>query len=251
MFVCLIVCLFVKRRATATTGCALLCAALRCTALHCTAAAPPLHCTAAAGAIAAGAERQCDAHRLGVVAKPQVRAVHLDTSILAAASTTPLFRRHNPSKSAYSRIAICVPNATCGGCSMTGYTGSAVAQSTCGCVSCFTAPADSGRLGCLSAVIRSSRSERSVACSRQRGTRDRYVARAWRIAALRSSTGVPRRFGDIPLGSCCGRSFHDLRIEFPRGLGVIQVCAQAVASDDRIHRFRFDPIDRLADCAVP
>jgi hypothetical protein len=90
-----------------------------------------------------------------------------------------------------------------------------------------------------------------VTCSRQLGPRDRYVVRAWRIAALRSSTGVPRRFGDIPLGSCCGRSFHDLRIEFPRGLGVIQVCAQAVASGDRSHRFRFDLIDRLADCAVP
>ena len=61
---------------------------------------------------------------------------------------------------------------------------------------------------------------------------------------------VAVRFGDIPLGSCCGRSFHDLRVEFPRGLGVIQVCAQAVASDDRIHRFRFDPIALCSDSLI-
>jgi hypothetical protein len=84
--------------------------------------------------------------------------------------------------------------------------------------------------------------------------------RGYSIAALlvdqQSTTGLCRilsrtvRFGDIPLGSCCGRSFHDLRVEFPRGLGVIQVCAQAVASDDRIHRFRFDPIALCSDSLI-
>ena len=76
-----------------------------------------------------------------------------------------------------------------------------------------------------------------MACSRQRRTRDTLRVRGYSIAALlvdqQSTTGLCRilsrtvRFGDIPLGSCCGRSFHDLRVEFPRGLGVIQVCAQA------------------------